>query len=363
MIPAEYYHNLYLFIVTIMTFFAMSLYNKWGKLFNAKGVSQLVAFVYLIIIILFIGTRPISGRYFVDMAGYYASYNNNFGAPFFFDWDTENLIWDNLFAWMASVSIPFTTWVLLVAVAYFGFMYWACQRLFKRDVLLAFVMYLGAFSTYSYGTNGMKAGVAASLFLVAMAYRDKLWISIPTALLTYGFHHSMAMVIAAYFVALFCKNPKYYFWGWIACLIIAALHITFFQTLFAGFTDEHGAEYLLSKGGGDIIGFRPDFILYSAAPVYLGYQMLNKYKFQSEVYSFLLRLYILTNALWMLCMYANFTNRIAYLSWFMYPVVLLYPFISREKNQLQGKYLRRVVYGHLGFTLFMTFVYYGILSH
>lgn len=364
MIPAEYYQYLYLFIVTIMTFFAMSLYNRWGKLLNAKGVSQLVAFVYLIIIILFIGTRPLSGKYFVDMAGYYASYNNNFGAPFFFDWDTGNLIWDNLFNWMASVYIPFWMWLLLVAAAYFGLMFWACQRLYGRDVLLAFVTYLGAFSTFSYGTNGMKAGVAASLFLVAMAYRDKLWISIPIALLTYGFHHSMVMVIAAYFVVLFFKNPKYYFWGWIVCLIIAALHITFFQTLFAGFTDEHGAEYLLSKGGDDyIIGFRPDFILYSSVPVYLGYQILNKYKFQSVTYSFLLRLYILTNALWMLCMYANFSNRIAYLSWFMYPIVLLYPFVSREKNQLQGKYLRRVVYGHLGFTLFMTIVYYGILSH
>ena len=365
MIPAEYYHNLYLFIVTIMTFFAMSLYNKWGKLFNAKGVSQLVAFVYLIIIILFIGTRPVSGKYFVDMINYSGIYEVLMGQSFRFSWETDNLIWDNLFAWMASVYIPFWMWVLLVAAAYFGLMFWACQRLYGRDVLLAFVTYLGAFSTFSYGTNGMKAGVAASLFLVAMAYRDKLWISVPIALLTYGFHHSMAMVIASYFVVLFFKNPKYYFWGWITCLIIATLHITFFQTLFAGFTDEHGAEYLTATegSGGYIIGFRPDFILYSSVPVYLGYQILNKYKFQSVTYSFLLRLYIMANAMWMLCMYANFSNRIAYLSWFMYPIVLLYPFVSREKNQLQGKYLRRVVYGHLGFTLFMTFVYYGILSH
>lgn len=361
MIPAEYYHNLYLFIVTIMTFFAMSPYNKWGKLFNAKGVSQFVAFVYLIIIILFIGTRPVSGKYFHDMAGYYASYNNNFGAPFYFDWDTENLIWDNLFSWMASVYIPFWMWLLLVAAAYFGLMFWACKRLYGRDVLLAFVTYLGAFSTFSFGTNGMKAGVAASLFLVAMAYRDKLWISVPIALLTYGMHHSMVMVIAAYFLVLLVKNPKYYFWGWMACVIIAALHITFFQTLFAGFTDEHGAEYLLATEETTVghIGFRPDFILYSAVPVWLGYVMLNKYGFRSFTYSFLLRLYITTNSLWMLCMYASFNNRIAYLSWFMYPVVLLYPFISREKNQLQGKYLRRVVYGHLGFTLFMNFIYYA----
>ena len=363
MISASLYQYIYLFVVTLMTFYAMSLYNKWGKQFNTSNSSLFAAFMLLLFMVLFIGARPVSGV-FVDMSNYKLSYENLSDEYFWFEWDTENIIWDNFFIWMASKSVAFTTWIMIVAIAYFGLMYLACWRLFKKDMLLAFVVYLGALSTYTYGVNGMKAGVAASLFLVAMAYRDKLLISIPIALLTYGFHHSMIMVIAAYFVVLFVKNPKYYFWGWIACLIIAALHITYFQVLFAGFTDEHGAEYLLAteESSEAHIGFRPDFILYSAVPVYLGYKMLYKYKFQSVTYSFLLRLYLITNAMWMLCMYASFNNRIAYLSWFMYPIVLLYPFISREKNQFQGKYLRWVVYGHLGFTLFMTIVYYGILS-
>lgn len=363
MIPAAYYENIYLLIVTLMTFYAMSLYNKWGKQFIEKLPSQITAFLLLLFMVFFIGTRPVS-RTFVDMGAYSSGYERLLGERFWFEWETDNLIWDNFFVWMASKSVPFTTWVIIVAIAYFGLMFLACWRLFKKDVLLAFVMYLGAFSTFSYGTNGMKAGVAASLFLVAIAFWDKLWISIPIALLSYGFHHSMAMVIAAYIVVLFIKNPKYYFWGWIACLIMAAFHITYFQVLFARFTDEQGALYLLVNEHTTTvhIGFRPDFILYSAVPVYLGYQMLNKYNYHSATYSFLLRLYIITNATWMLCMYASFNNRIAYLSWFMYPFVLLYPFISREKSLLQGKYLPRVVYGHLGFTLFMVIVYYGILS-
>lgn len=356
MIPASLYQGVYLLFVTLMTFIAMSSYNKWGKHFDAKRDSLYVALLLLIVVIFFIGTRPVSGKYFADMAGYYTQYEVVSGNSFFFDWDTENLIFNNIFNWMASIGISFDIWLMVVTIAYFGWMFVACRRLFEKDVLLAFVVCLGAFSTFSYGTNGMKAGVAASLFLVAIAYRDKLWISIPIALLTYGFHHSMTLVIGSYFVVLFLKKTKYYFIGWIACLIMAALHITFFQVLFAGFTDEHGAGYLLSEVNS---GFRPDFILYSAVPVYLGYLVINKYKYQSVTYSFLLRLYIMANAMWLLCMYASFNNRIAYLSWFMYPIVLLYPFVSRERNQLKGKYLRYVVYGHLGFTLFMTFVYYA----
>lgn len=355
MISATYYHYVYLFVVTIMTFYSMSLYNKWGKQLDTKNLSQFVALVLLMLVVYYIGSRPLSGI-FMDMIGYSRDYQMLLGERFWLDKDAENLIWDNLFSWMASNNVTFDTWLMVVSLAYFGLMFVACWKIFEKDVLLAFVVYLGAFSTFSYGTNGMKAGVAASLFLVAMAYREKLWISIPIALLTYGFHHSMTLVIATYFIVLFVKNPKYYFVGWIMCLIIAALHITYFQVLFAGFTDEHGAEYLL---GGRNSGFRPDFILYSAAPIYLGYLAIYQYKFQSVLYSFLLRLYIMTNAMWLLCMYANFTNRIAYLSWFMYPIVLLYPFVSRDKNQVQGNYLRYVVYGHLAFTLFMKFVYYS----
>lgn len=361
MIPAALYHSIYLLAVTIMTFFSMSLYGRWGKLLKSPNTSQVISIFMLVMVVMFIGTRPVSGLYFGDMGGYSASYENLLNEPFFFDWNVDNLIWDNLFVWMASRGISFSTWLILVASAYFGLMYLACRKLFGNDVLIAFVTYLGAFSTFSYGTNGMKAGVAASVFLVAMAYRDKLWLSIPIALLSLGFHHSMIMVIAAYFVVLLVKKPRYYFIGWIISLIFAALGIKYFQTYFAGFTTEHGAGYLLASEEDQdafITGFRPDFILYSAVPIYLGYKILYKYKFKSLTYSFLLRLYIMTNSIWMLCMYAEYSNRIAYLSWFVYPIVLLYPFISREKNLFQGKYLRWVVYGHLGFTLFMHFIYY-----
>ena len=359
MIPAAYYQNIYLIIVTLMTFYAMSQYNRWGKQIGEKKSTQTIAIILLLFLIWFIGTRPVN-YVFVDMVNYSQNYEMLLGERFFFDWNVDNLIWDNFFIWMASKSVSFETWIMVVAIAYFSLMYIACKKLFKGDVLLAFVVYLGAFSTFSYGTNGMKAGVAASLFLVAMAYKDKLWVSVPLAFLAYGIHHSMIMVIAAYLVVLFVKSPKYYFIGWIVCVIIAALHITYFQVLFASLSDETGSGYLMATEETNIvrIGFRPDFILYSAIPIYLGYLMLNKYNYQSATYSFILRLYILTNAIWMLCMYASYSNRIAYLSWFMYPIVLLYPFVSQEKNQMQGKYLRYVVYGHLGFTLFMFLIFY-----
>lgn len=148
--------------------------------------------------------------------------------------------------------------------------------------------------------------------------------------------------------------------GLVAYVLISDANILFYQTSLADFTDEQGAGYLLSAGSdlGGQTGFRIDFVVYSAMPVIMGYWVIIKQKIESEMYQFLLNLYLVTNSVWMLCMYANFTNRIAYLSWFLYPIVLIYPLLNLEIIPDQYKLLKKVVFAHLGFTLFMHFIYY-----
>lgn len=356
MLAASSYYYVYLAVFTIITFVVMNSYSQvdLSDRYRQSSSQVFLAVLVTIFVVLFIGFRPISGV-FVDMGGYAMQYNRMLGAHFFFNLDTENLIFDNIIPFMASKMIPINIFFLVIALVYFGCMFWACHRLFPQDTLLALLCCLVAFSTFTYGTNGIKAGMATSLFLLAVAYRDKLWISIPLAIFTLGIHHSMLLVIVAYFCVLFVKHPKWYFIIWALSFCAAALHITWFQHYFAGFTDEHGASYLLSSRNS---GFRIDFIIYSAVPVIIGYWMIFKNNLYSRTYDIILNLYLLTNSVWMLCMYANFTNRIAYLSWFLYPVVLLYPFVNLCWSEEQNKYLKYVVYGHLGFTLFMTFIYY-----
>ena len=79
-------------------------------------------------------------------------------------------------------------------------------------------------------------------------------------------------------------------------------------------------------------------------------------------YRDLIHLYICINGIWMLCMYAEFTNRIAYLSWFLYPIVIIYPFIHENLGHNKYKVFGKTILYHLAFTLFMSLIYYkGIL--
>lgn len=278
-----------------------------------------------------------------------------------FDFETDNLLFDNLLAYMSNSGIDVTFFFLLIAVIYFGCMLIACRKFFPNNTLLAFLVCLAAFSTFSFATNGIKAGAAASIFLVALAYRDKLLVAIPLALVSWGFHHSMQLPVAAYVLALLFKKTSWYFAFWMVCLVLSLLHVTYFQTVFAGWTDEQGAGYLNSIDAAFVKhkGFRYDFVFYSIFPMLMGYYAVFKYKFKDKLYEVLLRTYIMTNAIWLLCMYAPFTNRIAYLSWFMYPILLIYPCMKEEGGNRVLVSKRNMVVGlHLSFTLFMTFIYY-----
>lgn len=363
MIPASIYKTIYLTLVTIMTLVVYSQYQSRNGLREfAPSRTDVQVRMLVVFLIVFIGFRPLSGRYFGDMANYALHYEMFLdGAAFTFDWSTANKVFDNLFAWWGFVQFGYTSLFVFVATIYFAGAYLGIRKLFPNHRLTAFLVFLAAYSTFSYGTNGIKAGAATSLFMLALGYRENLKICIPLVLLSWGFHHSMIMVVVAFVITLFVKNPKYYFWIWGFCFLMAAAHVTVFAHLFAGATTEQGAEYLLTESGTRDFqgGFRVDFILYSAMPVLVGWYVVFKKRMPlSPLYKKLLNLYLCLNGTWMLCMYASYTNRIAYLSWFLYPIVLIYPFLNEQWGRDRYKKFGLVMLGHLGFTLFMNIIYY-----
>lgn len=362
MLSGYYYHYIFLIIVSFVTIVTVHYYMSLDDLRKEK--TKIPAFILLIIIVFFVGLRPID-NVFVDMFDASIIMDLRQGQDFLFNWDTDNIIHDNIFNYWCHKEYPKAPYFLIYSFIYFVGIYISIRKLFPENLLMAFVIYLGAFSTFSYGTNGIKAGAAASIFLIAIAYKEKWYISIPFLIISLGFHHSMTLPISAFIIASLFHNRKFFLAFWVICLVLAALHITYFQELFAGLTDEHGAEYLdlSDKGIAEkvkyVSGFRIDFILYSAVPIFLGYHLAEKHQIKSLFFDFLWCVYVLCNGVWLLCSYASYTNRIAYLSWLLYPIVLAYPFLAIIWKEDQYKYVKFLAWGHLGFTLFMTFVYYG----
>ena len=362
MISAENYYTVYLILVTIVTLAHVIPYSDNDITVIKSRIGKIwPAFFFTILITIFIGLRPIS-YVFGDMPFYAdAMVNHQFeGLPI--TWDS-NYLFQPMMGWLSSMHVSKQTPIIVLAIINFGCTFVAMRKLFPRDLFLAMLVFFGAFCTFGGAVNGLKAGCASALFMVAIAYREKKLISILFLFLSMGFHHSMQLPIIAYIACSVFKNTKVYLAFWIICLILAVAHVTSFMSIFASYTDEKGADYLLIEAGrsesqcGGKLGFRYDFVLYSIVPIVLGYITLFQKNIISKEYIFILNYYLITNAIWMLCMYAQYTNRIAGLSWIMYPILMIYPFMKLRWSKNQLRVLYYVVLGHLGFTLFMHFIF------
>lgn len=358
MISAVYYESVYILVVLFFSIFCFEKYRRQSSPIKEDGKPALV---YAVILALFIGFRPVH-PIFYDTVVYAQYYDYIYGDPFRFLMDVENLIFDNLLHYMASARFSCTIFFLLIAFIYFVGRYIACKKMFPNNTWAAFLVFLGAFLTFASAVNGFKAGAAASLFVCAIAYRDNKPLAISLLALSWGFHHSMSICIAAYILVLMYKNTKTYFAFWFFALVVAIAHITEFQSIFADYVDDKSAGYLITEeegGEGWYTGMRYDFVLYSFMPILVGWNAIFRKRIRIPEYTFVLNLYVLLNALWMLCMYANFTNRIAALSWALYPIVIIYPYLSEKSNYPnKNRMFAVVMLLHLAFTLFMKFIYY-----
>ena len=172
------------------------------------------------------------------------------------------------------------------------------------------------------------------------------------------------MPIAVFILCWFVDKPKWYLGFWLLALAMAASGMSSVMTWLGEMLqseDAHGASYLLNDKFSGRTGFRPDFVLYSAIPVALGYWVIFKRKFNSRFYNFVWSTYVVINAFWLLCMNAAFNNRIAYLSWAFNALVLVYPFLAKPFMRRQIPMLRSVIVYNLLFTIFMQVIYYQFI--
>jgi len=76
-------------------------------------------------------------------------------------------------------------------------------------------------------------------------------------------------------------------------------------------------------------------------------------------YARLVNTYLFANAVWILVINATCSNRFAYLSWFMMPWVLLYPFVPGASNgRPRTGLIAPVLTAHYMFTYAMMVIIY-----
>ena len=359
-IPLPIYTTLFNYIVLLLILIAYYQgYN--GMLFNNQTVKNnaIFCFFFILFLIPYMGLRPISGIYFGDTVNYARSFWD-LQSSAFFDFKLEKdreWLFEFLNIFFARYS-DIHTFFLFCATVYIGTLWFAFRRIFGNYVYIPFLVAISMFTFWSYGVNGVRNGMASSIMILALSYRKKLLKASLLAFLALGIHKSMQLTLASAVLAFFFKNTKYYLWGWFCCILLSLVAGDFFESLFISIglgDDDRFSAYLTTNeydNSFSSTGFRFDFLLYSSIPVVVGYYFIFKRKWTDEYYRWLYAIYLTTNGFWILVIRASFSNRFAQISWFIMPLVLIYPFYKQLFWRDQSKKIG------LSIVLFYLFTFY-----
>lgn len=361
MISAELYYSCYIFFVAfccLLKYFSLRNSNN-NIVYKSTNVDFILSLLIVLIISLFLGYRPIDAV-FVDTIRYVLNYNNVQSGHFFANIEENEYIWDKLMFLCNSFGFTSHDWLFVIALLYFLLPLLAFRKLVKNYTLLALLFFLSAFSTYNYAVNGLKNGLACSVVIYAVALiKDvgimnnwKTWILCFIAL---GIHKSTILPILCILILQYYKNIKllYFFWGF-SIVLSLLFGQTFANYLVSLGIDNRLDSYLTADVDSDKfskIGFRWDFLLYSSMPILLGAYYFFIKKVYNVRYIYLMGIYLISNSFWIIIIRSSFSNRFAYLSWFLYPIMLVYPLVTFNTDN--NRLISNILLLHFGFTLFM----------
>ena len=358
-----YYEKAHLLIILVFSFYYYLLIRRKDaqRIINRSRGGQLV-YIYALVFIVVVGLRPISPAFgdTVNYANIYESYSQ------IAEQITSSR--DSLFyisMWFCSHHMNITTFFLIVEFLYTVPLFWGCIRLLKKNADIGMLFCFAAFSFFTYGVNGLRNGVALSLVFLAITFIqgnsfEKVFCSL-LSVLAIAFHASAALPVVCMIGSSIIKNHKLMFYFWGLSIVISLIAGNAVANLFAsiGF-DDRLSDYIHADNQGGrytVTTFRWDFLLYSTMPILLGWYVIFKKRVINSTYRLLLGTYIFANAFWIMVIRAEFYNRFAYLSWFLYPIVLAYPLLKLKIwPKTQGQKTAIIMMAHLAFTLFMVFV-------
>lgn len=173
------------------------------------------------------------------------------------------------------------------------------------------------------------------------------------------FHASVILPIIAYVICHIYKNTKVLIALWLIMIPISyflgsQIDVIMQKIALLGDSGVDRTQNLFANeldGRSMVRGYRLDFILYSGIPILFGYIYIYKKRVKDVIYNQLFNVYLMSNIAWLFFIYAAFTNRIAYLSWFLMPVVMLYPLLKYRIIKKQNILIGCLIIGTLTFTL------------
>ena len=357
------YQPIFLAITGIASYATVLLYlSSPDYRFQERKGQIWLPLIMSVVFVFWLGSRPVSGAAFGDTVNYAFVYMmKSESIDFTMNINNEGM-WSLLMNSCRSLGLSVHGFFIVVEAGYILSALWAVKRFVPNNPMLGMIFVWTSLMFFSFGTNGLRNGLACHIMLLAMSFffDDKYVIGGLLCILAFGFHRSLMLPIAAMLVGRFVvKDFRYAVVFWfcsIALSLVAGNSMTnFFISL--GF-DDRMSTYITTEYDGlfSNTGFRWDFLIYSVFPMLMGWYVCVTKRIRDDWFRTLCVTYCLCNAFWVIVIRAAFSNRFAYLSWFMYPIIIVYPLVNLPVWEDQDRKTAIILALYCSFSLFMQFV-------
>lgn len=362
MLDASLYGPFYLNFLLITTLLTSLVYMQAAGSGNDTKLFNLgMTFFTVFFVAIFLGTRPINGEYFVDMRSYAVIYE---GAQLTGNIERSDWVFAIFVKFLSSFA-PVEFFFLLCVIIYLVPSTVAATRIHGYWGFAVIISLLGGLMSYPYIVNGIRNGMATSLVLLLFSFRKNKLAMTLLGILAFGMHKSVGLPIFAFILAGIFPNLLFPVVIWLAFFAVSAIGGAGFTQYVGTFLtfgeDVRLANYtsIDSLTGMGKAGFRLDFITYSVLPIILSFHFSRPEIKQDSFYRRMLSTYLLSNSVWLLVIYSEFSNRFAYLSWFMLPWLTIYPFLPSRESMSRRPHtlLAPALLINFAFTYFM-YLYY-----
>ena len=360
----QIYSFIYIFITWMLTLVQSERIRRMPDLYLLKrNNNSKIIVIFMIFLVFFFFFRPVMVG--ADTGAYAAKYIKMMNGLYNPSESLKDWLYQS-FQYICAQMMPVSLFFFIVACLYLFPVYIACKRLVRNNATYLLLAAMGAFSFFSYGVNGIRNGLSTSLVILALSYisgniKSKLWCAL-LCFVAINCHGSTLLPVVALLFAYLIKFPKlmFYIWG---LSVLASLGIG--QSLSSIFTafglDQRMMHYMTLEKTSETeaaiaaAGFRWDFLIYSFMPILMGWYCIFKKKICDLNYHLLLGTYIYSNAVWVILIRIPYSNRFAYLSWFLYAIVLTYPLFKFHIWRNQGRKAAMIMMAHVSFTFLMYF--------
>lgn len=333
--------------------------------FQEKTGNFIFPLLLSLIFVFWLGGRPVSGAYFGDTLNYAVGYYafDPSGYSVVIDLHGE-WVWGVITAVCKGLGLSVHGFFTVIEAGYILSVLWAVKRFMPTNPMLGMLFVWTALMFFTFGTNGLRNGLACHIILLAMSFffDDKYIVGGALCIIAMGIHRSTMLPIAGMLAGRFLiKNMKLAILFWIGSILVSLVAGGTVANFFASLgLDDRLSAYNTTQYADQFIhtGFRWDFLLYSSFPILMGWYVCVKKKIKDDWYRTLCITYCLCNAFWVMVNRAAYSNRFAYLSWFMYPIIIAYPLINHPIWDDQDRKTAYILAAYCGFTVFMQVIYW-----